>query len=46
MIETFDQRIGVLEENAQNKLDLVVEEQQMLGERMDRLKVKVIGVEK
>lgn len=45
VIEAFDQRIGVLEESVQHKLDLVVEGQQMLGEKMDRLEGRMDGLE-
>ena len=37
IIEAFDQRIGIVEDNVQHKLDLVVEGQQMLSERMERM---------
>jgi len=37
IIEAFDVRIGIVEENVQHKLDLVVEGQQMLADRMDRM---------
>ncbi|WP_298269722.1 hypothetical protein [Geobacter sp.] len=46
MIEAFDRRIGIVEENFQHKLDLVVEGQQMLAERMDRMEGKLDQVEK
>lgn len=39
IIEAFDQRIGIVEENFQHKLEIVVEGQQMLGERMERMGV-------
>jgi hypothetical protein len=35
IIEAFDQRIGIVEESFQHKLDIVVEGQQMLAERME-----------
>jgi hypothetical protein len=41
IIEAFDHRIGIVEENVQHKLDLVVEGQQMLAERMDRMEVEL-----
>jgi hypothetical protein len=37
IIDAFDQRMGIVEENIQHKLDLVVEGQQMLSERMERM---------
>ena len=45
MIEAFDRRIGIVEENFQHKLDLVVEGQQMLAERMDRMEERLDRVE-
>lgn len=45
IIKAFDQRIGIAEENIQHKLDLVVEGQQMLAERMDRMEGRLDGVE-
>ena len=44
-VEAFDQRIGILQENFQHKLDLVVEGQQGLAERMDRLEGQAVSVE-
>ena len=44
-VEAFDQRIGILQENFQHKLDLVVEGQQGLAERMDRLEGQVVSIE-
>lgn len=41
IVEAFDQRIGIVEENSQHKLDLVVEGQQMLAERMDRMEERI-----
>jgi hypothetical protein len=41
IIEAFDHRIGIVEENVQHKLDLVVEGQHMLAERMDRMGVEL-----
>ncbi len=35
IIEAFDRRIGIVEESFQHNLNLVVEGQQMLSERMD-----------
>ncbi len=37
IIEAFDRRIGIVEESFQHKLNLVVEGQQLLSERMDRM---------
>ena len=37
----FQGYLGIVEENFQHKLDLVVEGQQMLAERMDRLGVEL-----
>ena len=45
IIKAFDQRIGIAEESFQHNLDLVVEGQQMLAERMDRLEARLEGVE-
>ena len=45
IIEAFDQRIGIAEERFQHKLDLVVEGQQMLAERMDRMEGRLDRVE-
>jgi hypothetical protein len=42
-IEAFDRRIGILEESFQHKLDLVVDGQQMLAERMDRMAGRLDG---
>lgn len=39
IIEAFDRRIGIVEESVQHKLNLVVEGQQLLVERIDRLEV-------
>ena len=39
--ELFEHHIGILSENFQHKLDLVVEGQQMLAERMDRMEVEL-----
>ena len=41
IIEAFDHRIGIVEENVQHKLDLVAEGQQMLAERMERMEVEL-----
>jgi hypothetical protein len=45
IISAFDHRIGLLEDDLQHKLDLVVEGQQMLVERMDRIEETLDGVE-
>ncbi len=45
VIEALDRRIGVVEENFQHKLDLVVEGQQMLAERMDWMEERLGKVE-
>jgi hypothetical protein len=37
----FQRYLGIVEENFQHKLDLVVEGQQMLAERMDRMEVEL-----
>jgi hypothetical protein len=37
----FQRYLGIVDENFQHKLDLVVEGQQMLGERMDRMGVEL-----
>ena len=37
IIEAFDRRIGIVDESFQHNLNLVVEGQQMLSERMDRM---------
>lgn len=39
--DQFQRYIGVIEENFQHKLNLVVEGQQMLSERMDRMGVEL-----
>ena len=44
-IETMMSRVvGVFPEDIQHKLDILVEGQQMLGERMDRLEGRVVSV--
>ncbi len=45
VVEAFDQRIGILEESFQHKLDLVVEGQQTMVERMDRMEGRMDRVE-
>lgn len=45
IVDAFDRRIGIVEENFQHKLDLVVEGQQMLVERMDRMEGRLDRVE-
>ena len=41
----MSQVVGVFSEDIQHKLDILVEGQQMLGERMDRLEGRVVSVE-
>jgi len=41
IIGAFDRRIGIVEESFQHKLNLVVEGQQLLVERIDRLEVEL-----
>lgn len=41
IVEEFDHRLGLHEDNFQHKLDLVVEGQQMLAERMDRMEERL-----
>lgn len=43
MASQLARQIGVVEENLQHKLDLVVEGQQMLTERMDRMGTELRG---
>jgi DNA repair ATPase RecN len=43
--DRFQRYIGVVEENFQHKLNLVVEGQQMLVERMDRMEERLVNVE-
>jgi len=43
IIEAFDRRIGTVEESFQHNLNLVVEGQQMLSERMDRMEERLDG---
>ncbi|MDT8444694.1 MAG: hypothetical protein RQ722_10395 [Desulfuromonadales bacterium] len=45
VIDRFDRAIGATEDNLQHKLDLVVEGQQMLAERFERLEGRVEHVE-
>ena len=40
-VEAFDQRIGVLEESFQHKLDLVVEGQQLLAEKLEATRTEL-----
>ena len=40
-VEAFDQRIGILQESFQHKLDLVVEGQQGLSEKIDRVEINL-----
>jgi len=39
--EEFKRYIGIVDENFQHKLDLVVEGQEMLAERMDRMEERL-----
>ncbi len=43
MASQLARQIGVVEENIQHKLDLVVEGQQMLTEHMDRMETELRG---
>ncbi len=43
--EAFKHHIGILSEDFQHKLDLVVEGQQILGDRMDRIEGRPDRVE-
>jgi len=45
IIHEFRHQIGIQGEEFQHKLDLVVEGQQMLVERMDRMEARLEGVE-
>jgi hypothetical protein len=45
IIGKFDRAIGATEDNVQHKLDLVVEGQQSLVERMDRMEGRMVGIE-
>jgi DNA invertase Pin-like site-specific DNA recombinase len=43
--EEFRHQMSIQREDFQQKLDLVVEGQQMLGEKVDRLEVRMVGME-
>lgn len=43
IIQSVDHRIGIVQEDFQHKLDLVVEGQQMLAERIDRVEDNLKG---
>jgi predicted nuclease with TOPRIM domain len=44
IVRSVDHRMGIAQEDIQHKLDLVVEGQQSLGERMDRLEGRMDGL--
>jgi predicted nuclease with TOPRIM domain len=44
-VQSVDHRIGIFQEDIQHKIDLVVEGQQSLGERMDRFEGRMTGIE-
>ncbi len=41
IIEAFDQRLGVMEESVQHRLDLLVEGQQLLAEKLEVTRVEL-----
>ncbi len=43
IIQSVDHRLGISQEDFQHKLDLVVEGQQMLAEKMDRVEDNLKG---
>jgi hypothetical protein len=43
IIQSVDHRLGIRQEDFQHKLDLVVEGQQMLAERLDRVEDNLKG---
>jgi predicted nuclease with TOPRIM domain len=45
IIQAVDHRMGIVQEDIQHKLDLVVEGQQTLVGRMDRLEGRMDGIE-
>ncbi len=44
-VSLFKHHIGVMSENLQHKLDLVIEGQQMIGEKVDRLETRMDRLE-
>lgn len=45
MTHQMARQFGMMEEHIQHKLDLLVEDQQMLGERMDRIETRMDRLE-
>jgi cytochrome c556 len=43
--DMFKHHVGMMTEDFQHKLDIVIEGQQMLGEKVERLEARIEGVE-
>jgi len=43
--DQFQRYLGIVEENFQHKIDIVIEGQQMLAEKIDRMDARLDGVE-